>query len=215
MLAIPIFRSRVAPVLNWCSKVLIVPEDAGDISSGVEVLISDLTDPFERLRMLQNRGVRTLICGALSPELLSYADQLEMKVICGVSGRVPDVLTAYRGQQLDEPRFRLPGCRLGRCYRGVSAEVSERMAGGKGYGHGKVQGGGQGRGRRGKQVMDQGAERSMGRGGGRSTAAGAGPGGNCVCPQCGATAPHTKGIPCAQIKCAQCGQPMAREGMKF
>ncbi|MCK5125509.1 MAG: hypothetical protein KAR42_04575 [candidate division Zixibacteria bacterium] len=40
---------------------------------------------------------------------------------------------------------------------------------------------------------------------------GLGPGGNCVCPSCGATAPHSRGVPCSEAKCPQCGSPMVRE----
>jgi hypothetical protein len=52
-----------------------------------------------------------------------------------------------------------------------------------------------------------------GRGSGRmgGTRAGAGPGGNCVCPACGAKAPHQTGSPCSSIKCPKCGTAMARE----
>ena len=32
-----------------------------------------------------------------------------------------------------------------------------------------------------------------------------GPGDDCVCPQCGHTQPHQRGVPCLQIKCPQCG----------
>jgi hypothetical protein len=40
--------------------------------------------------------------------------------------------------------------------------------------------------------------------------AGAGPGGNCVCPNCGEKVPHKQGIPCFDLKCPKCGARMAR-----
>jgi len=39
---------------------------------------------------------------------------------------------------------------------------------------------------------------------------GAGPGGGCVCPSCGARAAHQAGVPCYEMKCPTCGAPMAR-----
>jgi hypothetical protein len=58
----------------------------------------------------------------------------------------------------------------------------------------------------------QGTRRSGGgRGRGRMGRFAAGPGGSCVCPQCGYTVPHTAGTPCVQQKCPKCGNAMTRE----
>ena len=70
-LAIPIFRSRVAPVLNWCSKMLILGAKVTSGTAGQEVLLLNM-DAFDRLRILQTEGIQTLICGALSSDLLSF-----------------------------------------------------------------------------------------------------------------------------------------------
>jgi len=64
--------------------------------------------------------------------------------------------------------------------------------GGPGTGRG-MGGGGSGRGRMG------------------GTRPGAGPAGECVCPSCGATAPHQAGVPCYQIECPNCGTSMVRK----
>ena len=37
MLAIPVFRARVAPVLDWCSKIIIIPEEGTDAASGRQI----------------------------------------------------------------------------------------------------------------------------------------------------------------------------------
>lgn len=37
-----------------------------------------------------------------------------------------------------------------------------------------------------------------------------GPGGECVCPKCGAKASHQRGTPCYKQKCPQCGEAMTR-----
>ena len=53
--------------------------------------------------------------------------------------------------------------------------------------------------------------RGRGGGGGRLGGPGAaGPGGKCVCPQCGHKQAHVVGKPCMNIKCAKCGTKMVR-----
>ena len=50
----------------------------------------------------------------------------------------------------------------------------------------------------------------LGRGRGRMGGFGLGPGGECVCTNCGHTVPHQRGVPCYQMKCPKCGSPMTR-----
>ena len=49
-------------------------------------------------------------------------------------------------------------------------------------------------------------------GGGRmgGTRPGAGPGGTCICPSCGARFSHQAGVPCYNMNCPQCGIKMVR-----
>jgi hypothetical protein len=72
---------------------------------------------------------------------------------------------------------------------------------GQGPGTGRGQGGGGGRG----------GGQGRGQGGGRGGGFAAGPGGVCVCPQCGKTSPHQRGVPCVQVVCPTCNIPMTRE----
>ncbi|MBM3120095.1 MAG: hypothetical protein FJ006_11240 [Chloroflexi bacterium] len=46
--------------------------------------------------------------------------------------------------------------------------------------------------------------------GGSGNRPGAGPGGECVCPNCGAKLPHQAGIPCYSVSCPKCGADMVR-----
>jgi hypothetical protein len=40
---------------------------------------------------------------------------------------------------------------------------------------------------------------------------GIGPGGKCLCPNCGTTWPHLAGRPCYGIICPECGSQMIRQ----
>jgi cation diffusion facilitator family transporter len=42
-------------------------------------------------------------------------------------------------------------------------------------------------------------------------ATGQGPDGECVCPECGYTVPHQKGIPCSSLKCPNCNVSLVRK----
>lgn len=210
MIAIPVMRGRVAPVLNWCSRMLIFPA-IPDKAEGQEFCVPEL-GPEERLQLLQENGVHTLICGALSANLQHFATKLGLTIIPGVAGEVGEVLTAYRENRLSQPEFWLPGCQGSRRYRqGLGQEkclASSENQGGKQAMPGGKGGRGAGQGQGGPP-------------GGRCRGAGGGPGGpgggqgagmtdDCVCPACGAKAPHERGIPCLQVKCPQCGKSMVR-----
>lgn len=71
---------------------------------------------------------------------------------------------------------------------------------GRGSGHGMGMGSGRGAGGR----MFSGGGR------GRNQGTGQGQGGSCICPKCGFSVPHKRGVPCYQIKCPDCGAAMMR-----
>jgi hypothetical protein len=54
-----------------------------------------------------------------------------------------------------------------------------------------------------------GAGGGRGRGGGNRP--GTGPGGDCICPQCGKKIPHTAGQRCVDQTCPDCGARLMRE----
>ena len=203
MIAIPIMRGRVAPVLNWCSRTMIFPLNP-EGGNARELWTPELA-PSARLQLLREQhGVQTLICGALSLDLQNCAVELGVQVIHGVAGDIEEVIKAYRQNRLDQPEFWLPGCRGTRRYRqGLWNEGSAETT--------KDQGG--------KPIMPRGGKGSGGGqgGGGRCRGTGAGQGGgtgasdSCICSACGAKTSHERGIPCMQVKCPQCGKPMVRE----
>jgi len=209
MLAIPVFRSRVAPVLNWCSKIFIIHENETDAAAGREIVLYDMSG-FDRLRALRTRGVDTLICGALSTRLLHYGENLGLHIIHGVAGQIDEVLRAYHERQLDQPFFRLPGCQPGRHHLGgrncARSDASECGLGGhRRRAHGGGPDGGD-------VVADPGRESglSSAKRSARKRAK-TEPCGFCICLQCGAELPHGRRVPCVHRRCPVCGHPIGTE----
>jgi hypothetical protein len=188
MLAIPVLRSRVAPVLNWCSRIQIFPQEPSQDGEGQELLLPHL-EAAQRLELLRQNGVSTLICGALSADLLRRAGEIGLTVVSGVAGEVLEVVQSYWQNTLNHPKFWLPGCRGLRRYRS-----------------GWLKG-------QGPPCHGQARTRSRGRNNILSSPRpeqGLGPGGFCRCPACGLKVPHEQGIPCVQISCPRCHQMMER-----
>ena len=63
--------------------------------------------------------------------------------------------------------------------------------------------------------MGRGNGRGQGRGSGRGRNSGPGPQGKCICPECGTTVAHQRGIPCYEQSCPKCGSKMIREDSSF
>jgi predicted Fe-Mo cluster-binding NifX family protein len=204
-LAIPIFRSRVAPVLNWCSKMLILGEKATSCMAGQEVLLLNM-DAFDRLRLLQTEGIQTLICGAVSSDLLSFGNRIGFHIISGVAGDIDEVLQAYQARELDQPRFWLPGCaRLQHYPGGAPTEAVD------------------GRAPRSKPTessaavgLDTSVDAKPSRKLAPSSSKGCtgsprgASGGFSTCPRCGMKIRHGRGRPRLQVCCPRCDIPTTR-----
>ncbi len=95
---------------------------------------------------------------------------------------------------------------LSRLLTSARKKIADALINGKAI---KIQGGNY------KMVQPTGRGLGMGRGRGtsgrgRMSGFAAGPGGDCVCPKCGAKASHQIGIPCYNQKCPKCQSPMTR-----
>lgn len=58
MTAIPVFRARVEPVLDWCSKIVVISEKEPDVASGREIDVMK-KNIFKLMRMLLEQGIET------------------------------------------------------------------------------------------------------------------------------------------------------------
>lgn len=135
-----------------------------------------------------SKGAKAVITGHVGPNAFSILDGAGVEIYTGASGTVQEAVTAFKDGKLTKAE-------------GSTAGV------GSGQGRGMASGGyyparGMGRGR------GMGGGRGMGWGRGRGR--GWGPPSVCVCPSCGATVPHTPGVPCRSVQCPKCGMVMMR-----
>ena len=214
--------NRIAPVFDTARQIRIIEAESGRIVSEMEeVLTDDL--PVRKVGRLAELGVGAMVCGAISRPLHEMASGYGIRVFSFVAGDLSRVIEAWLAGGLEGGTFDMPGCRRRgrrRCAGryGVGQEVYPMNGKGRGMGLAGGQGGGRGQGGSGQ-----------GRGGGQGQGRGAGQGrrgqgqgrmdgplaggavGNCVCPKCGHREPHTRGVPCMQKQCPECGTPMTRE----
>jgi predicted Fe-Mo cluster-binding NifX family protein len=193
---------RIAPVFDTARQVHVIETDSGQIISEKPETLSEELGVRKVLRLVE-LGINTLVCGAISKPMQGLVTAYGIQVIPFVAGDLREVIQAWLGGNLMREEFVMPGCRgQGRQrFRGMHEtyqEVNTMQGRGRGTGAGG-RGGGQGQG--------QGGQRPGSGGGGR----GAGAAGYCVCPQCGQTEPHQRGVPCFERQCPKCGIAMIRQ----
>ncbi len=106
--AVPIWESRVASVLDFSHKLILVELEDGSESSRVEVPLLGRST-MEKVAELRRLGVEVLICGAVSQPMASAATSYGIRLIPYVTGTIDEVLDAYQDGRLGLRRFALPG----------------------------------------------------------------------------------------------------------
>ncbi len=108
LVGVPVFRNRVSPVLDACTRMVLVGpnEGEGTVTRAVSIGGCSL---FDRAGELKRLGVGTVICGAVSEAFSRLIEAEGIELISGVSGEVGEVLAAYRNGTLNQERFRMPG----------------------------------------------------------------------------------------------------------
>jgi predicted Fe-Mo cluster-binding NifX family protein len=187
-----VWNNRIAPVFDVSRQIHIVEARRGKVMGETQAFLP--TDPGPgKGQCLAELGVDTLVCGAISRPMQAMVGACGIRVIPFVAGDLREVIEAWLSGVIRSGAFAMPGCRRrgrGQGWRRNLNREERFMDGTKG-------GGGNPRAEQGK--------------GGTEGRSGAGPGGRCVCPKCGRTEPHQRGVPCTQIQCPQCGANMTRQ----
>ena len=107
-IAIPIFKSRISPVFDYSTRVLIIDSEGDGDNKRNAVDITGLSNPA-RVERLKTMGVDILICAGISMPLHRMLNMAGVKVIPGIVGEVEEVINAYHRGTLRKGSFDMPG----------------------------------------------------------------------------------------------------------
>jgi predicted Fe-Mo cluster-binding NifX family protein len=103
------WENRVAPVFDTaCLMHVIVVEQGVIVSETRETLPKEI--PFRKVLRLQELGVETLVCGAVSRPMHRLMRACGIEVIPFVAGNLTDVIDGWVRGELGDERFCMPGC---------------------------------------------------------------------------------------------------------
>ncbi len=111
-IAIPIFRHRVSPVLDTCTRLLVIDYEGHAEVDRREVAV-DMYSPSERFEMVKQLNPDAVICCGISELFDRMLTAAGIRLICGIAGDVQQVAEAFLCNRLDAPCFRMPGFKPG------------------------------------------------------------------------------------------------------
>jgi len=115
--AFSVWNNRIAPVFDVARQVHIVESESGRIVGEVEETITNEA-PAQKALRLTELGVSTLVCGAISRQLLTTLCAYGICVIPFIAGDVHEVINAHLAGTVDRQEYAMPGCRRRRWHEG-------------------------------------------------------------------------------------------------
>ena len=119
---IPVFESRISPVLDACNRLLLVDIDEGREVNRQEISLEKI-NLTERIEVFTRWGVRKIICAGVSDVMCKYLAVRNIALVSGIAGELEKIIKAYICDRLDEPCFIMPG-------KGCTKDPSEKKEGG-------------------------------------------------------------------------------------
>ena len=107
-IAIPIFESRVSPVLDTCARMLIVDFDGNSERQRSEVFLERMSIN-ERSEVLKRWGIKKIICAGVSDLMCRLLENREIEILKGIAGEVEKIIHAYCCGNLGDDCFCMPG----------------------------------------------------------------------------------------------------------
>ena len=107
--ALTVWEGRVSPVFDVCREALVLDIENRQVAASSKQPLS-CAAPSNKTQLLVDRGVHTLICGAISNELLGELESKGIQVIAFIAGDVESVIAAFAAGDLPNAKFTMPGC---------------------------------------------------------------------------------------------------------
>jgi predicted Fe-Mo cluster-binding NifX family protein len=108
--ALTIWEGRISPVFDVSRQLLLLDVEQGAVRQRREASL-DLPSAEQRIERLQELGVDTLVCGAISEPVHLELLYRGLKVFGFVAGEVEVVIAALLAGALPGPSLAMPGCR--------------------------------------------------------------------------------------------------------
>jgi len=108
-LAMTILNGRVSPLFDT-SKCLDVLEVEGNKVISREMHEIGIEEPLARARWLEEMGIKTLICGAVSRPFFDAVSGCAIQVLPFVAGEATLVVEAFLKGALPNAAMAMPGC---------------------------------------------------------------------------------------------------------
>ena len=108
--AIPIFQSRISPVLDSCRHMLIIDIEQDTEMDRETVYLGEMS-LTERCGIFAKLNVTIVICGGVSEIFANMLMGANIRLLNGIAGDMDDVIAAFLEERLDKPQFYMPGFR--------------------------------------------------------------------------------------------------------
>lgn len=101
-IAIPRFAESIAPCFGYSTTIAMFTVVDGQVSGQSDFTLRS-EHALDRVRLLRDQGVDTLICGGLQDRVQDLITATGIRVISWVDGNVEDLLRAYLDGRLQAP----------------------------------------------------------------------------------------------------------------
>jgi predicted Fe-Mo cluster-binding NifX family protein len=133
--ALPIRNGRISPVFDVAVRLIVVEFDKDVPAERSEFSIRE-SGGEARAELLQDLGVTTLICGAISNQTARIIERCGIEIKPWIVGEIEDVINAFCTGSLNSDGFIMPGCGQGQ--GGGRGNRQGRRSGCRGENRGKA-----------------------------------------------------------------------------